>query len=218
MDRLKYNLGEIGYDGEFPIVLKWCNTDKPENSDPNWKVPIDYRFNSYGFRDEEFVKDESSIVCIGGSQSFGVGVALEDTWPYLLGKLLDKKTYNLSIPAGSMDAIYRILSQWLPEINPYAVCIVKPPSARRELFTLHAHQNIGPWADEEYHMFIESKDEVNLNISRNMDAIKTLHDNIFFQTELMRDSLARDKQHMGIKSHNWYANDMKYRIENNLRL
>jgi len=213
MDKLKYNLGEIDYTGKFPVVLDWCNTDQPDNADPNWETPIDYRFNSYGFRDEEFERDEHSIVCIGGSQSFGVGVALEDTWPYLLGKLLNTKTYNLSVPAGSMDAIYRVLSQWLPEINPMAVCVVEPPHARRELFTLSGHTNIGIWADEKYHMMIESKDEVNLNIDRNKAAINFLHDNVFFQNEVIVDTLARDKLHMGIKSHRWYADHMKFRIE-----
>ena len=216
MDKLKYNLGEINYTGKFPTVLKWCNTDQPKNADPNWKTPIDYKLNSYGFRDDEFSKNENSIICIGGSQSFGVGVALEQTWPYLLGKMLGKKTYNLSIPAGSMDSIYRILSQWLPEITPWIVCIIQPPSARRELFTLSDHHNIGIWSDNMFHMFIESENEVDLNISRNKDAIKTLHNNVFFQTELALDTLARDQLHMGVRCHKWYAEHMKFRIENNL--
>ena len=216
MDKLKYNLGEINYTGEFPTVLKWCNTDQPKNAHPNWETQIEYKFNKYGFRDEEFVEDENSIVCIGGSQSFGVGVALEDTWSVVLGNLLGRKTYNLSIPAGSMDAIYRVLSQWLPVIKPFAVCVVEPPSARRELFTLSAHHNIGVWADEQYHMLIESEDEVDLNISRNKDAIKHLHNNVFFQTEVVVDALARDQRHMGTKCHTWYAEHMQYRIERSL--
>jgi hypothetical protein len=216
MDKLKYNLGEINYTGKFPTVLKWCNTDQPKNAHPDWKTPIDYRFNKYGFRDEEFVEDKNSIICIGGSQSFGVGVALEDTWSIVLGNLLGRKTYNLSIPAGSMDAIYRVLSQWLPVIKPFAVCVVEPPSARRELFTLLSHHNIGVWADEQYHMLIESEDEVDLNISRNKDAIKHLHNNVFFQTEFVLDTLARDRLHIGTKSHKWYAEHMKYRIEHSL--
>ena len=216
MDKLKYNLGEINYTGKFPTVLEWCNTDQPKNADPTWVTPIDYRFNSYGFRDEEFKKDKQSIVCIGGSQSFGVGVALENTWPYLMGQLLGIKTYNLSIPAGSMDAVYRVLSQWLPEIDPLAVCVVEPPHARRELFTLVNHHNVGVWADAEYHMLIESEDEVDLNISRNKDAIQHLHDNVFFQTEMVLDTLARDQSHIGDKSHKWYAEHMTFRFENSL--
>ena len=216
MDKLKYNLGEINYTGKFPVVLDWCNTDQPKNADPNWDTSIDYRFNSYGFRDEEFKRDECSIVCVGGSQSFGVGVALENTWPYLLGQLLGIKTYNLSIPAGSMDSVYRVLSQWLPEIDPLAVCVVEPPQARRELFTLTGHHNVGVWADKKYHLMIESETEVDLNISRNKDAINSLHDNVFFQTEFIEDTLARDQLHFGNKSHKWYAEHMKFRFENNL--
>jgi lysophospholipase L1-like esterase len=59
------------------------------------------KINSYGFRDYEysFEKPENviRIACIGDSNTFGFGVELEESWPKILEKELNKNNKNKNI-------------------------------------------------------------------------------------------------------------------------
>ncbi len=47
-----------------------------------WPHVIDYRYNSRGFRDQEWPQDlASAIWCLGDSFTVGLGSRFEQTWP-----------------------------------------------------------------------------------------------------------------------------------------
>jgi len=48
-----------------------------------------------GFRNK-LVPDKVSIVAMGDSQTYGMGVKANDAWPQMLGKLAEIKTYNMA--------------------------------------------------------------------------------------------------------------------------
>jgi hypothetical protein len=57
-------------------------------------IEIDYNFNSFGYRCNEF--DNQEILTLGCSQTEGHGLPLELTWPYILSKKMNKNYINLA--------------------------------------------------------------------------------------------------------------------------
>jgi hypothetical protein len=59
----------------------WLNTE------------IEYSFNNYGFRSEEF-DTTPSILYLGCSFTVGIGLRIEHTWPYLVSTAMNLKCFN----------------------------------------------------------------------------------------------------------------------------
>jgi hypothetical protein len=58
---------------------------------------IDYKFNDLGYRSNiEFEIDKQPIIVLGNTLSFGLGVAIEDTYAYKISTETQKPVYNLS--------------------------------------------------------------------------------------------------------------------------
>lgn len=59
----------------------------------------DYRYNSWGFRGEDYEQYTGQIVniCIGNSNTVNFGGPLEHSWPYLLSQYFDIPTLNLGV-------------------------------------------------------------------------------------------------------------------------
>jgi len=57
-------------------------------------IEIDYNFNSFGYRCNEF--DNQEILTLGCSQTEGHGLPLELTWPYILSKKMNKDYISLA--------------------------------------------------------------------------------------------------------------------------
>jgi hypothetical protein len=72
--------------------------------------PIEYRFNSQGFRDTELSDKPNNVdVYIGCSFTSGVGHHIEHTWPYLLGEKLGYPYINAGIGGSGCITQYRTL-------------------------------------------------------------------------------------------------------------
>lgn len=69
-----------------------------------------YELNDWGYRDlrTEFAK-EKAIWAFGCSQTFGIGLKIEETWPYLLEKLVNQKVFNFGVPGAGIETHIRIL-------------------------------------------------------------------------------------------------------------
>ena len=76
----------------------------------NWKYrnkEVTYTLNSYGYRSREFNTYDwsESIVLMGCSCTFGVGVSDEETLAYYLQQLTGREVINLGTPGGSNQFI-----------------------------------------------------------------------------------------------------------------
>jgi hypothetical protein len=186
----------------------------------NWiNANINYTFNSYGFRSEEFSLDPS-IIFLGCSHTVGIGLPLESTWPYLVSAQLGLKRFNLGIGGTSNDTAFRLGHNWIPQLKPKLVILLSPDSTRSEL---HSHtdliENLGIWTDnysesEYYKRWITHKTNTDMNHLKNILAIKQicseynikyLHKNTdkidgWFADFSVRVDYARDLQHLGVKS------------------
>jgi lysophospholipase L1-like esterase len=84
-----------------------------------------HHHNADGFRGTDFspVKTKPRVACIGGSTTYCVGVADNETWPYDLGQLLkpDYEVLNFGIPGHSSVEHKKLLPQVLARYSPDAV-------------------------------------------------------------------------------------------------
>ena len=157
---------------------------------PGGSNPLTYNINSHGFRTKELDSfDSNSIMLLGCSMTFGVGVHEETTFAHQLSKYLDDPIINLGYPGGSLDSIYRIYSYWQPKIKSKTTIILIPPGRRFE----SAAQDKGRfWYKWGIHRMADMKEEggsrsyladkmmrhffadhqVAINMQKNLNAIK----------------------------------------------
>jgi hypothetical protein len=128
--------------------LKWLPTDTEENyqrlmQDPErrayfaeqgWDRPdaITYRFNSYGYRADEF-DSGPYMVALGCSFTIGIGLPDSATWARQTARALGMKCANLAWGGYSADSCYRLAEYWVPALRPAYVCMLTPPGTRVEL-------------------------------------------------------------------------------------
>lgn len=173
-----------------------------------------YKFNSHGFRCDEF-SDKPSIVFLGCSHTFGVGLPIYETWPYIVSKSLNLECYNLGIPGGANDTSFRLAYYWLKRIKPDLVILCQINSARLELIQdneivrLNQSALARPDAKQVYKDFykcwLSTECNLELNKEKNILAITQICANLNIDLEIFDSSffvdskvdLARDLMHAG---------------------
>ena len=113
LERLDITFGRKGY----PKNVEYTESDFPNRWETQWNKKnafatefyvketnkkITYSLNRQGYREQEwnFIDWNNSIVCLGCSHTFGVGVPECDTIPAQLQKKLKINFVNLGIPGG----------------------------------------------------------------------------------------------------------------------
>jgi hypothetical protein len=102
----------------------------------NYPYQIQYKFNSRGFRDDEWpdtTQLSSAIWCIGDSFTVGIGSPLSHTWVNLLQQQSDLRTINVSMDGASNDWIARQAVDILKNICPEKMVIQWTYHHRREI-------------------------------------------------------------------------------------
>lgn len=143
---------------EVPGKFNWMDGDNLVNFEKNkrkapkkWKYlkkEITYTLNSDGFRTLEWdqVDWKNSIVLLGCSCTYGVGVSDEETIAYHLEKLSGRQVINLGIPGGSNSLILQNAVSILENFTaPYAVAHIWSTSNRFKFFGKTDTYNTGPW-------------------------------------------------------------------------
>jgi hypothetical protein len=127
--------------------LGWC--DKSGNS-----VNIEYKLNKQGFRAKNLdLVDKSSILFLGCSQTFGVGMNIETTFSQIISDYFDMENLNYGQPGHGLEPSALYLSLFLDkEIDPSlikAVVVYLPPPGRPLSFFYDRTQlNIRNMADD----------------------------------------------------------------------
>jgi len=120
---------ELGKD-EYYSSHKITKLERIVNTD----IELDYRFNQYGFRTNDWNDNqEECYVAFGCSNTLGVGIPEDSRWSNLLEDHTGKKVFNLGIGGGSADTVTRLAMGWLQEIKPTKVFVLWPPLHRWEL-------------------------------------------------------------------------------------
>jgi hypothetical protein len=86
-------------------TLENCNDAQHFQAYP---YPIEYRYNSRGFRDQEWPDTFDHVIwCVGDSFTVGIGSPVEHTWCYLLQQRTSLRTINVSMDGASNAWISR---------------------------------------------------------------------------------------------------------------
>jgi len=119
---------------KFHLSDKINSTFRTSGSDNTGKCI--YTYNSLGFRGDEPNKDGFKIMCIGDSNTEGVGVNNNETWPYLFSNMIPNGVnHNFGMGGRSNDYISRCLITYYDLIKPDLVLIMYTSPHRREVYT-----------------------------------------------------------------------------------
>ena len=212
--------------------LLWHSTDTQELFENNRKANklgpwhsvsnIEYKFNSYGFRADEF-SNTDNIVSLGCSFTLGVGIHAYQTWSNIVSKTLGLANFNLSIGATSADCCFRMAANWIPQLKPKVVLYQNPEPSRFEWFDSTYKKPHNMLASSENHSefykeWVMSERNLTMNYLKNLYAIQHLADSVgalFVHIPLAninRLDSARDKGHFGPNTHNAVADTVLRRL------
>jgi len=142
--------------------------------------PLKYKINKDGFRNIDgspFVKGSEVNIFLGCSDTFGIGMHIEDTWSYKLNKNHEGEYWNLGIPGTGVETQFRMLYHLVTKFD------VKINNVFHWLPFRNRHEFLiseTPWND---------KPEFVISVPREEDAIfKQLPDQV--KEHLMSDSTA----------------------------
>ena len=183
---------------------------------------ITYKFNSYGFRSEEF-SHNPNIVFLGCSHTCGIGLPVEHTWASIVSNTLGFKNFNLGIGGTSNDTAFRVAQHWIPQLTPAIVMFLSTERTRFELHTESTLQNWGHWSGSEsgcadiWRRWISSDINSNMNYLKNILAIQQIcnqHNIKFLHIEYNNlnnlnkktNDFARDLGHGGTLTNQHIAN------------
>ena len=95
-----------------------------------------YTYNELGFRGESISKEGFRVMSLGCSNTEGVGINDDQTWPYQFSKLIPNGVnFNFGTGGRSNDFISRCLLSYYDVIKPDIVLIMYTSPLRREIYT-----------------------------------------------------------------------------------
>lgn len=137
--------------------------------------PIDYHFNSHGFRTAEF-DQEFDVVCFGCSFTMGTGVHARDSWPSQLQTITGLKIANLGHAGSSNDTAFRYAAHYLPWLKPKHAIWLQTDMHRLELIDDASHVNMNIIASDTHNpcandyfikVWFSSESNQRLNLQKN---------------------------------------------------
>lgn len=178
----------------------------------------EYKFNSLGYRDNEFFgREDNSIWLLGHSDTVGVGVEEQHTYAGILRQYHD--TLNLGVAGAGWDTVARIVTSGLKIHRPRAIIIIMSDwvQSRREVAQDNYFQLVTPNLPKEYlpyENFYRYIDESNSNYSfeKNINLIlaatRRVETKIFDfpdRHEMVKRFPSADGTHIGKEVHNQIA-------------
>lgn len=127
------------------FVLNSKDSDKKKLLEANGWLDnkFKYHINEDGFRydgstsESSVLESQGGVLYLGCSITFGIGVALEQTWSHLLHQKVfpDKRYMNFGQPGHGVDTYYRILKSYISIVKPdLVICTFPWASGRAEIF------------------------------------------------------------------------------------
>lgn len=124
------------------------NPSSPWAGSEQW---LTYQLNSQGYRAPEWAECQwdSSVVIMGCSNIFGVGLPFEQTVGQLVSQSIQRPVINLGFPGGTPQLTWQTIIRILNAgIRPWAWVIIWPPAHRVSEFTANPLKmiNHGSWS------------------------------------------------------------------------
>jgi len=182
---------------------------------------IEYQFNSYGFRADEFLESDN-LIALGCSNTLGTAITRSSRWSTIVSETLGLADFNLGIDGASADCCFRMAANWIPQLKPKVVLYQNPDSSRIEWFgrTDVPHNMMATTENQSlfYQEWIMNYRNLELNYLKNLHAIQHLaesHGAKFVHIPLnniIREDAARDLGHYGPKTNQTVADYVLSRL------
>lgn len=204
--------------------VNWLSTDSEQAFNHNLKSSrvqleeygwlerkITYKFNSEGFRCEEFAPVDC-MVFLGSSIPMGIGLPVNQIYPTIVANQLGLKPYNLALGGTSNDTAFRIGLHWISKLNPKIVVFDSEFAERFELLTSYSYKHFIPSVvdDSFYRTWLSAEENSYLNKQKNVLATQALCTTLgikFVNIDPANNkgpkhgSMARDLLHPGTLNH-----------------
>lgn len=176
--------------------------------------PFYYKFNSLGFRSDEF--KENGIMFLGCSHTCGIGMPFDKIWPTLMSNELGLPQCNFGQGGMGSDTAFRLCYGFIDKVKPKVIVYLQPAGPRFELINRDEIHPITHYNDKFIDLFHLLSDNTNieLTLKKNFHAIqhlciergiKFVAASTQFGNKMHYEDRARDLLHAGIKSHRTFA-------------
>lgn len=142
----------IGRSNFINQTFQWTSSDTEEEyyrAIKEKEIPyglndIEYRYNNYGFRCDDFdnhTKHSYRILFAGCSMTEGIGLPLEDIWAKKLHQLISHNLdynipyWNIATAGAGLDQMIRYLYNLIDTLKPQIIISYLPNTVRRERWT-----------------------------------------------------------------------------------
>lgn len=151
---------------------------------------INYEFNNYGFRCNNFdnwKNHNHRIAYLGCSYTEGIGLELEDTWPKVFHNIVCEQHkikmpfWNLSGAASSTDHLTRYLYHYIEMLRPQIVVCYLPNLERRERWVgdyFSANTLVDVFGNQRLNKIFLKEEYVEYQTEKNFAMIDLLLENI----------------------------------------
>lgn len=228
----------------FNLCMEKCPERVSQYKDKN----IKYILNEYGLRvPEKQTNYEESIMFLGCSQTFGVGINYEDTFSYKVTEQLSMNSINLGSPGRCPKACFRYASFWIDYFQPSIVIYCEPDVGRDEvivdvgkdepdyaIYAMSPHKKLDdpvyknrPWLRDYYMVSLDTPLNAMFTswqirlaiaaIAKENDA-KYVGDHVHRFFEPDGRDYARDGDHFGPRSHDTATQKILDRLRENCNL
>lgn len=230
--------------------LKWFGSDRKEiyEESGNEYGPndIEYRFNSKGFRCDEFSDSKVRIVFLGCSVTAAIGVKQEEGWAYQLLQKIRADTqmeipfWNLGMGGAGLDAITRAYYCYHDILKPHIV-FAYLPAYRREIFIPENTSNVPVFTNAldnilSKHETLMDPRTIHYETEKNLaflDLMINKHNTLMFWNSwgydhypddfqnrhglsIWWDMKGRDKSHPGPIAHHKFASEMYSQLKDQI--
>ena len=166
-------------------------------------TPVEYTYNSHGFRTSEF-DQQFDVVCFGCSFTMGTGVHGKDTWPSQLQSLTGLQVANLGHAGSSNDTAFRYAQHYLPLLRPKHAIWLQTDMHRLELIDDNSAVNLNilagdtnnPCANDYFiKVWFSSVTNQLINLHKNTLAFESLCKSLHIRPVVLpRDTIPRSPQ------------------------
>lgn len=134
------------------------NMEKEVSFQQRPEVPVSVKHNSDGNRDEEMIlgANEKSIVCFGGSHTWGGAVIQEARYTNRLSEILNRKVVNLGHCSLGLDQVCLSVLQKSSKYKPEIIVIEQYPWAVHRVLNNYVNGYVRP------HFVIDNKGKLQL--------------------------------------------------------
>jgi len=184
------------------------------NNDIDNSNSVTYHFNDFGYRanhDYGPILNKDKIVCIGCSFTEGVGLYVEETWPYILSQKLNKPYIQLGIAGASHGYAMWQIKNVIENIQNKDIYVFNPPFGRVFQLTDNWFSNKNSWEHESENN-LENKSENLYYLNEfliksvtNSNHINFVHGGASANFE-KKWNFAKDGQHYDVKFQEYIVN------------